>query len=121
MALKRGHFHRKPCAVCGKRGLPHHPDPTKAREIVWLCRTHRRIERERAVQAAAAEATAARKAAWEALRQQFTTAWRKLAPAEREALWAQARREPLIASLPLEAPLAQHALIRAYGTRHGGR
>jgi hypothetical protein len=121
MALQRGHLRRQPCAVCAKPGLPHHPDPTKAREIVWLCRTCRRIERERAVQAAAAEATAARKAEWEALRQEFTDAWPQLAPAEREAIWAIARREPLIASLPLEAPLAQQALIRAYETRHGGR
>ena len=115
MALKRGHLRRQPCAVCGKRGLPHHPDPTKAREITWLCRTHRTIERERAAQAAAAKATAARKAAWEELRQQFTDAWPQLAPLEREALWAIARREPLIASLPPEAPLAQQGLIRAYG------
>jgi len=86
MLLKRGHLHRQPCTICGKPGLPHHPDPTKAREITWLCRTHRTLERERAAQVAAAEATAARKAAWETLRRQFTTAWPHLAPAEREAI-----------------------------------
>jgi hypothetical protein len=121
MALKRGHLRRQPCAVCGKPGLPHHPDPTKAREIVWLCRTHRTLERERAVQAAAAEAVAARKVEWDELRQEFTEAWPHLASAEREAVWAIARREPLIASLPPASPLAQQALIRAYGTWHGGR
>ena len=115
MALKRGKLHRQPCAVCGRSGLPHHPDPTKAREIIWLCRTHRTIERERAAQAAAAEKTAAQKAVWEALRQQFTEAWPRLAPAEREAVLTIARREPLIASLPPQAPLAQQALILAYG------
>jgi hypothetical protein len=121
MALKRGNLHRNPCTICGKRGLPHHPDPTKAREIVWLCRLHRTLERERTAQAAAAEATAARKAEWDELRQQFTDAWLHLAPAEREAIWAIARREPLISSLPPASPLAQQALIRAYGTWHGGR
>jgi hypothetical protein len=121
MALQRGKLHRQPCAVCGKRGLPHHPDPTKAREITWLCYTHRRIERERAVQAAAAEAVAARKSAWEALRQQFTEAWPHLAPAEREAVLTIARREPLIAALPPASPLAQQALIRAYGAWRGDR
>jgi len=121
MLLQRGKLRRQPCAVCGKPGLPHHPDPTKVREIVWLCRTCRTIERERAAHAAAAEATAAQKAEWEALRQQFADAWPHLTPAEREAIWAIARREPLIASLPLEAPLAQQALIRAYGASHGGR
>jgi hypothetical protein len=49
------------------------------------------------------------------LRQRFTETWPHLAPAEREALWAIARREPLIASLPPASPLAQQALIRAYG------
>jgi len=88
---------------------------------MWLCLTHRTLERERAVQAAAAEATAARKAEWEALRQQFTDAWPQLAPAEREAIWAIARREPFIASLPPASPLAQQALIQAYGASHGGR
>jgi len=115
MALKRGRLHRQPCIVCGKPGLPHHPDPTKAREITWLCRTHRTLERERAAQAAAAEATAARKAEWDELRQRFTTAWPHLAPAEREAVLTIAWREPLISSLPPAAPLAQQALIRAYG------
>jgi hypothetical protein len=121
MALQRGDLRRQPCIICAKPGLPHHPDPTKAREITWLCRTHRTLERERAVQAAAAEATAARNAEWEALRQQFTTAWPRLASGDREAIWAIARREPLIASLPPASPLAQHALIRAYGTWHGDR
>jgi hypothetical protein len=121
MALQRGDLHRQPCAVCGRLGLPHHPDPTKRREITWLCRTHRTLERERATQAAAAEATAARKAAWNELRQQFTDAWPRLAPVEREAIWVIARREPLIASLPPAAPLAQQALIRAYGAWCGYR
>jgi hypothetical protein len=121
MALKRGHLRRQPCGICAKPGLPHHPDPTKGREIVWLCRTCRTIERERTAHAAAAEATAARKAEWEALRQQFADAWPHLTPAEREAIWAIARSEPLVASLPPEAPLAQQALIRAYGASHGGR
>jgi hypothetical protein len=115
MALQRGKLRRQPCAVCGKPGLPHHPDPTKAREITWLCRTHRTLERERAAQAAAAAASAARKSEWDELRQQFTEAWPHLAPAQREALWVIARREPLIASLPPASPLAQQALIRAYG------
>jgi hypothetical protein len=121
MALQRGHLHRQPCTICAKPGLPHHPDPTKAREIVWLCRFHRTLERERAVQVAAAEATAARKAAWDALRQQFADAWPYLTPAEREALWVIAQREPLVASLPPTSPLAQQALIRAYGASRGGR
>jgi hypothetical protein len=115
MALQRGDLRRQPCTICAKPGLPHHPDPTKAREIAWLCRTHRTLARERAMQAAAAEATAARNAEWDKLRQQFVTAWPQLAPAQREAIWMIARREPLIAALPPEAPLAQQALIRAYG------
>jgi hypothetical protein len=73
------------------------------------------------MQAAAAEAVAARKSAWDKLRQQFTEAWPRLAPAEREALWAQARREPLVASLSPASPLAQQALIRAYGAWRGDR
>jgi hypothetical protein len=121
MALKRGHLRRQPCIICAKPGLPHHPDPTKAREIAWLCRTCRTIERERVAHGAAAEAIAARKAEWEALRKQFTDAWFQLAPTQREAIWAIARREPLIALLPPEAPLAQQALIRAYGAWCGDR
>jgi hypothetical protein len=115
MALKRGHLRRQPCTVCGKRGLPHYPDPTKAREITWLCRFHRTLERERAAQAAAADATAARKSEWDELRQEFTDAWPRLTPAQREAVLTIARREPLIASLPPASPLAQQALIRSYG------
>jgi hypothetical protein len=121
MLLQRGKLRRQPCIICAKPGLPHHPDPSKARVITWLCRTHRTLERERAAQAAAAEATAARKAEWDALRQQFTNAWPQLAPAEREALWAIARREPLISSLSPASPLAQQALIRAYGAWRGDR
>jgi hypothetical protein len=121
MLLQRGKLRRQPCIICAKPGLPHHPDPTKAREIVWLCRTHRTLERERAAQAAAAEAVAARNAAWEALRQQFAEAWPQLAPAEREALWERARQDPLVAALSPASPLAQHALIRAYGAWRGDR
>jgi hypothetical protein len=42
-ALRRGDIKRGPCAVCGSlRTDGHHPDHSKALEVVWLCRKHHR-------------------------------------------------------------------------------
>lgn len=40
MALARGQIERQPCEVCGEKAEKHHPDYTKPKEVVWLCRKH---------------------------------------------------------------------------------
>lgn len=38
--LQRGKIRRRPCRVCGAVAQMHHPDYSKPREVIWLCRKH---------------------------------------------------------------------------------
>jgi hypothetical protein len=47
-AVVRGEVIRLPCHVCGKEKVEaHHPDYTKALEVVWYCRLHHVAEHRR--------------------------------------------------------------------------
>jgi hypothetical protein len=120
VAIKRGTIAKHPCARCGSdedlTGFI--ADPERWREVVWLCRNHHLIERERTAQT---DATKAKKDEWETLRQQFTEAWPHLTIEEQDALWKMACEDPIVARCPFplhpEAPLMHQALIRAYGAQ----
>ena len=46
--LRRGKIAREGCRDCGARAEMHHPDYSRPREIVWLCRIHHAEEHARA-------------------------------------------------------------------------
>src|SRR5664279_5178265 len=55
--LRRRKRQREPCENCGRADVvPHWPDLTKPLNIVWFCRAHRDVERERVAEAAKATA-----------------------------------------------------------------
>ncbi len=119
MDIKAGRVIPQPCQVCGAKGLVHHPDPSKMREIMWFCRYHRLIQRELESEARRTEderrAADARKAAWSALSTRFAEAWPLLPASHQQQIQDLARQNPLIRQLHPEAPLVRQALIRAYG------
>jgi len=119
MAVKRGHVKAQACRDCGRIGRPHHPDPRQPRNVLWLCRSHRLIEREREQEArrtqAEREIASAREEKWCNLVARFTAAWPLLPADAASSIQALAQQNPLIRSLHPEAPLARQALIRAYG------
>lgn len=119
MAIKRGRLRPQPCQTCHAPGLPHHPDPRKKDQVLWLCRTHRTLQaaqdlRTRQAQAEQ-DASATRQAAWDALRARFAAEWPALAPDIKADLTARAAASPLGRLAPPGSPLARQALIRAFG------
>jgi hypothetical protein len=124
--IERGKIAPKLCEDCSKTGFPHFPDPTKPREVVWLCRGHRTLRRqleERERRDIAAQASAAvRKVKWAELKAQFDSEWPTLNNEEREYVANLSLRNPLMKDIPPESPLARQALVKAFGDwRNGAR
>ena len=117
--VKRGKLIPAPCSECAGKGLPHFPDPTKPREVVWLCRAHRTLRRqtEEAQRQDFAErmAQAVRRVRWDELKVRFAAEWPSLPDSSKSAVKALAAQDPRVKGISLESPLARQALLRAFG------
>jgi hypothetical protein len=93
--------------------VPHWPDLSEPLEVVWFCRAHRALERERIAEQAAVTA----KRAWRTLGERFEAQWPQL-PADIQAqLRAEVERSPvfrLVRANP-QSPLYQQQLVAAFG------
>ena len=113
--LRRTKLGREPCAKCGRSDVvPHWPDLGQPLQVLWFCRAHRAVQRERLADEAA---TTAKREAWKTLRERFEAEWPRL-PAE---IQARLRTEVegstvfrLIEAKP-EALLYHQQLVAAFG------
>jgi hypothetical protein len=113
--LRRRNLNREPCEHCGRSEVvPHWADVTRPLEVVWLCRDHRAVERDRLAEEAA---TANKIIAWKTLGERFEAEWQQLAPAIQARLRAEAERSSVFAIVrPNPAsPLYRQQLVAAFG------
>jgi hypothetical protein len=113
--LHRTKLDREPCAKCGRSEVvPHWPDLGQPLAVVWLCRAHRAIERERLAEEAAAFA---KREAWKTLGERFETEWPRLPEGIQAQLRAAAECSPVF-SLVKANPrtlLYHQQLVAAFG------
>jgi hypothetical protein len=120
--LRRGELHRNPCQTCGRNEVvPHWPDLAQPLEVVWFCRAHRTVERERlaAERERLAEETAAttKVVAWKTLGERFEAEWPQLAPDLQARLRAEVERSSafrIVRANP-QSPLYRQQLVAAFG------
>jgi len=118
MALRRGSLVRGRCRFCGDTDvIALIADPSRWREIVWVCRRHRQEEIELRDQAAERHAAEARQAEWYTERARVLAAIDLLPPNERAQLHALAARGPAGLRLAPDAPLYAMNLVRLFKTR----
>lgn len=118
MALRRGTLTRGCCRECGARavvGLI--ADPSRWREVVWVCREHRQAELERRRAAEAERAYKAKQAVWYDERARVLAEVELLPPEQRATLQAFAAHGPAGTQLSPGAPLYVMNLVRAYEAR----
>jgi len=115
MAVHRGALQRGGCRECGDTdvmGLIE--DPARWREVVWVCREHRKIELERRAEADAHRAYEAKQAIWYDERARVLAVIDLLPPDERAKLHTLAARGPAGTQLSPGAPLYVMNLVRVY-------
>jgi len=118
MALRRGTLERGRCRECGDInviGLIE--EPTRWREVAWVCREHRETELKRRPDAEAERAYEAKQAVWYDERARVLAEVELLPPNERAQLHALAAQGPAGWTLSPEAPLYVMNLVRVYRTR----
>ncbi len=113
--LRRRNRARKPCDECGRGDVvPHWPDLSQPLNVVWFCRAHREVERERQAEAAK---TAAKVVAWKTLGERFVAEWPLLAPDVQARLRAEVERSSafrIVRANP-ESMLYRQLLVAAFG------
>jgi hypothetical protein len=120
MAIKRGKIVRELCRDCGRPAHPHHPDPARPLEFVWLCGPHRTLERERAAAANKAAAERQQQIRWTNDRERFAVEFASLSADLQAQLQTKAQDaiavDPRLRGLGLSpaAPLARQMLVRVY-------
>jgi hypothetical protein len=113
--LRRIKLAREPCAKCGRGDVvPHWLDLSEPLKVVWFCRAHRALERERIAEDAA---VTAKREAWRTLSERFEAQWPRL-PAEIQArLRTEVEHSPvfrLVRANP-QSKLYQQQLLAAFG------
>lgn len=118
MALRRGSLERGHCGFCGSATvIARIADPVRWREIVWVCREHRRAELDRREGLAEQRAAEIRQAQWYAERDRVLSAIDLLPPDERAQLHILAAKGPAGVRLSPDAPLYTMNLVRAFKSR----
>jgi hypothetical protein len=115
MALRRGTIERGRCRDCGATEvIGMIAEPSRWRDVVWVCREHRQAELERRQGDAERREYEAKQAAWYDERERALAAIELLPPDEKARLHALATRGPAGWPLSAGSPLYTMNLVRIY-------